>query len=552
MAFVGLVVFLVSLIGTAQAAAQEQPQFVAQAESVLVSFEVVVEGPDGPILGLVRDDFEILHDGRRVELTHFASFAAPPSSTPSEPPAVAGGVPPTPLPEAREGVLVCYYVDNENLTPLNRTKVLNYVERHVRDTLRAPDRAMVVSFERRPRVVTPFTWSPDRIAASLGTLGSYVGRRVADNAERADLQGLINQSRPGGRGRSNLGEMAMMRTRTFAIEQRSQLMVALRGLRGVLTMLGALPGRKRVVYVSDGLASTPGEDLFLDLARQIEDPTVASAAYEFQSWSLYDEAARAAAAAGVAIDAIDARGLMAPGGDAARRTDSNRDWEWHRRAGTQETLQYLADQTGGVAVVDSNDFGGGLKRISRAQSTYYSLGYPLPLGEKRQHEVKVILRGHADVTLRYRRRFVERSAPELTADRVLAGLAFDLADNALGVAAAVGATRPVAKGRWEIPLKVSVPLERLLLAPSGGQHAGQVTLYVATREEEKGEESPLIQQLHPILIAEAEFAAARGGAWPIHAVLAVKPGRYRISVGVRDESSGLAGFALAHATAGSP
>lgn len=69
------------MIGTAQAAAQEQPRFVAQAETVLVSFEVVVEGPDGPIPGLTRDDFEVLHDGRRVDLTHFTAFAGAPAAT---------------------------------------------------------------------------------------------------------------------------------------------------------------------------------------------------------------------------------------------------------------------------------------------------------------------------------------------------------------------------------------------------------------------------------------------------------------------------------------
>lgn len=552
MALVGLVVFLVSWIATAQAAAQEQPRFVAQAETVLVSFEVVVEGPDGPIPGLSRDDFEVLHDGRRVDLTHFAAFTgAPPATVPAGSPPAPEAAPPA-VPEPREGVLVCYYVDNENLTPLNRTKVLNYVERHVRYTLRAPDRAMLVAFERRPRVVTPFTWNPDRIVAGLGSIGGYVGRRVADNAERSELQGLYHQLRRQARGQSSVAELAIMRTRNFATEQRSQLQLAMRGLRAVVTMLGPVPGRKRVVYVSDGLPSSPGEDLFSDISRRTEDPAVEAAALEFTSWSLFDEVARAAAAAGVAIDTIDARGLMAPGGDAANRTDSNQDWEWHHRAGTQETLQYLAEQTGGIAAVDSNDFAGALSLIARVSSTYYSLGYPLPSGEKKQHEVKVTLRGDTGATLRYRRRFVERSLPELVADRVLTGLAFDLPDNALGISAATGVARPAAKGRWEVPLKVSVPIDRLLLSPAGGRLAGQVTLYVATREEEKGEESPLVQQLHPILIPDAELAAARGGTWPIDAVLAFKPGRYRISVGVRDEASGLAGFAVAHATAGPP
>jgi VWFA-related protein len=410
---------------------------------------------------------------------------------------------------------------------------------------------MVASFERRPRVVTPFTWNPDRIVAGLESAGGYVGRRMADNAERAEIQALVDKATPAGRGGSNVGELAFLRTRSFALEQRAQLSLALRGLTSVVTMLGGVPGRREVIYLSEGLASAPGEDLFADLAERMADSTLAASAVELSLWPVFQDVARAAAAQRVAIHAIDARGLMAPGGDASSR-GTGRDWEWHRRSGTQETLQFLADETGGIAVVDSNDFAGALQRIERATSVYYLLGYPLPPGGKPEHEVKVTLKRGGPAVLHYRRRFVERSSRDLVTDQVAAGLVLDLSVNELGLTASTGPARRAAKGRWDVPLKVNVPIRTLLLASRDDSLTAHLELLVATREEDREEESPLVSQRHTVAIPRDKVNEARDGVWPIDAVLAMKPGRYRISVGVRDEGSGLAGYALVRATVGEP
>ena len=41
----------------------------------------------------------------------------------------------------------------------------------------------------------------------------------------------------------------------------------------------------------------------------------------------------------------------------------------------QDNLRMLAEQTGGLSIVNSNDFAGGFERIVRDNSTYYVLGY---------------------------------------------------------------------------------------------------------------------------------------------------------------------------------
>jgi hypothetical protein len=68
------------------------------------------------------------------------------------------------------------------------------------------------------------------------------------------------------------------------------------------------------------------------------------------------------------------------------------EWGNHVRK-TQDSLRVLADQTGGIAVVNQNDFDKALKRIDAETSDYYVLGYystnPDPLKRTRKLEVKV-------------------------------------------------------------------------------------------------------------------------------------------------------------------
>ncbi len=60
---------------------------------------------------------------------------------------------------------------------------------------------------------------------------------------------------------------------------------------------------------------------------------------------------------------------------------------------TTSTLRYLAEETGGFPVVNTNDFAGEFKRIDAETSDYYVLGFyssnPDPAKRTRQLEVKV-------------------------------------------------------------------------------------------------------------------------------------------------------------------
>ena len=113
---------------------------------------------------------------------------------------------------------------------------------------------------------------------------------------------------------------------------------------------------------------------------------------QFADADLYREVAeltRAANRANATFYTIDPRGLVA-GSDIDEQVDTT-EWNNHIRK-TQDSLRSIAEETGGFAVINQNDFDKSLKRIDAESSDYYVLGYyssnPDPLKRTRKIEVK--------------------------------------------------------------------------------------------------------------------------------------------------------------------
>jgi VWFA-related protein len=103
------------------------------------------------------------------------------------------------------------------------------------------------------------------------------------------------------------------------------------------------------------------------------------------------ELTREANRANTAMYTIDPRGLVG-GPDLDETKLDMMDWQDHIRE-TQSSLRVIAELTGGFALVNSNDFDKGLKRIDGETSDYYVLGYyssnPDPFKKRRNIEIKV-------------------------------------------------------------------------------------------------------------------------------------------------------------------
>src|SRR5690606_2493139 len=116
------------------------------------------------------------------------------------------------------------------------------------------------------------------------------------------------------------------------------------------------------------------------------------------------ELTRAAQRANVAFYTIDPRGLQVPSVDASTRAQISygdmRDF-----ITTQvSTLRVLADETGGFAGVESNDFEGILRRIDSETSDFYQVGYisnnPDPTKVRRTIRIEITRPGLKDLIYR--------------------------------------------------------------------------------------------------------------------------------------------------------
>jgi VWFA-related protein len=114
---------------------------------------------------------------------------------------------------------------------------------------------------------------------------------------------------------------------------------------------------------------------------------------------LYD-LTKAANRANATLYTIDPRGLIA-GPDIDQDVKMS-DWNAYVRE-TQDSLRVLAENTGGIAIVNQNDFDKGLKRIDNETSDYYVIGYyssnPDPLRRTRKLDVKT---SRPDVSIKAR------------------------------------------------------------------------------------------------------------------------------------------------------
>jgi VWFA-related protein len=153
----------------------------------------------------------------------------------------------------------------------------------------------------------------------------------------------------------------------------------------------------------DGSGSTSSEDY---------NPFMMTKNNKFAEADLVSELAeltRAANRANATIYTIDPRGLVG-GPDLDEQIDMV-EWQNYVRQ-SQDSLRVLAELTGGIAVVNQNDFDKALKRIDAETSDYYVVGYysnnPDPRKKRRTIEIRV---KRANLTTQHRTEYSLRPLP---------------------------------------------------------------------------------------------------------------------------------------------
>jgi VWFA-related protein len=523
-------------------------RFLDVSEVTVVNVEVTVTGKKGAVLDLKPSDFEVFQDGRIQELTNFAVFTReiPAVPTPGAAPVptlvpAAPAPEPTPAPK-REPRFVAFYVDNEYVLPMNRNRVINKVADWVYTYLKPPDQAMVVSYQRSLKVLQPFTSEAEAVAAALRVMKRYTGGATDAVNSRRQVEDYIEQN-------SNTASTVLQatdRARSFASEQYNNLTFAVAAIKELVGMMSGLPGKKAIIYVSDGLPMTPGLELFYEIQDSYRNPSVLSQARDNDATDLFRSLVNTATAAGVTIYTIDSAGLQSDSGIEAERTQPRSPISASIMSSNyQDSLSFMADQTGGLAILNANDPTPGLEKIANDFETFYSLGYRLiPSGQDRMHHIQVKVKGHSEYRLAYRKSYIEKTLPTRIGDRVVSGLTFDLEDNPLGIELATGVPAPADEERWTLPIEVRIPFEKVALIPEGDSLIGYLMVYYAARDDE-GKQSDLQRTEHPIRMPASEYEKVRKQFFTVSANLLLEPGTYRISVGVRDQLTNQAGFAVA-------
>ena len=70
------------------------------------------------------------------------------------------------------------YIDNENLHPLDRNRVLSQTRDFVRTNLHPPARMMVVAYQRSFEVLQEFTSDPQEVLKAMRMVRTYTGGRT--------------------------------------------------------------------------------------------------------------------------------------------------------------------------------------------------------------------------------------------------------------------------------------------------------------------------------------------------------------------------------------
>ena len=533
---------LVSLLIQPAAGGQEPDPsglFFEVTDVNVVNVEVFVTDKKGRrVSGLTAGDFEVLENGQPMEITNFYAVergrpvAGPGVETipEAEPPGRPGTVAEVAVPPEQRLHLIVY-IDNFNLRPENRNRVLHRTHRFLRTKLGPEDRVMVVSFDRSFHVRQPFTSDMDLVIDALTELEDLSGSRTIRDAERRKVLEEIDDA--------NDELTAMQDARFFAESIYTEMDFVLDALANHVSALSGLTGRKALLYVSDGLPKVPGEDIFLYVEERFPRAKARIEAFAYDLGPRIRELVSQANAGGITFYTLEAGGLQAHSSVSAEYGGTKSGGglafiDSLRNANLTEPLYMLADDTGGKAIVNTNAVEAELSGVAEDFDNYYSLGYQAPhQGDGRYYKIEVKLK-RKGLQVRHRRGYRDKTAEARLTDGSIAALYFGFETNPLGADLVFGDTSR-REGKFLLPMTIKIPLGKLALAPQEGNYLGRVTVSVVVMDEE-GKVSPVHQQ-EPLVISipESDIERAREQYFSYDLGLSVKQGVVRIAVGVRDE-----------------
>jgi VWFA-related protein len=522
---------------------QDDEVFFESIEVNVVNVEVYVTDKQGNrVAGLEKEDFELYEDGRRVEISNFYAVR---DGRPVEPVAEASeektaiARPPMPLlsvPEEQRLHLVIYF-DNLFLRPFNRNKLIDQVRRFIYERVGRQDSVMLITFDRSIHIRHPFTTDHGAILEELDNLRKLSAFGVQQRTERRDLLRRIDSAR-------SVVE-ALDHVDFYAKSVDHDLQQSIGSLDEIVGSLAGLSGRKAILYVSDGIPMTPAEDLFFLVDQTYtEDTSAQLMAARYRARRHFNRLTARANTNRVSFYTVEAAGLTSHeslSAEFGQRGTSILEADVMRDANREEPLVLMADRTGGLSVVNTNNFEAAFDRIGADFRNYYSLGYtPTHAVAGRYHDIEVKLK-RPGLKVRHRTGYRDKTTETRVNDGTLATLIHGVEKNPLGIHLETGTGRPTEQGRFLVPLVVRIPLGNITLLRQGESHRGKVRVSIAVIADGGGTSSPSQTPL-PISIPDDAVEVARQQDYVYEVELLMRRGFHVVAVGVRDDIAGDTSF----------
>lgn len=548
--------------------AAEEPcgqEFVVSGpEEQRIEVDVVVTDRDGnPVRGLGRDDFQVFEDGQPVSISRFSprddSVTATAEGAEScRKDTVAG----SPLHRV-------FVIDHLHLQPTQKASVLRELAKFVRSDLRPGDPAMVVSHDGAMAIEQRFTGEPQQVARAIENLASpaklrphtpaaerhRLWRRIAEaevptsssaaTLEPNDLQAAVAEAKD-----------ILQAIDHYARRNATDPFRTLDTLQSFFDTLAGVPGRKAVVFVSDGLPRSSGEDLYrawqdkflglvegLDLSR-LDDVSVEAlgSLYDLPPPAI-DDGSESAVRETESFNAAWASRALGRKANTFRITfyDLRTGGEpppLHPATPRSRILRDLAAVTGGFSTERSHRFEDGLVLLSQDLGSYYGLQFaPRPTkNEEGLRRVDVRMRHMESYALRHRSSYGARSRQQLMNDRTLASLVHETTENPLGVTIDLSTVHLDEKGHQRIPILVKIPVDNLVLLPVEDHYEGRVSIHVGARGP-AGQTSPIesVQVEFQVPSHHLEDTEGQTRIFGHQVMLKMSPGKHLLAIGVLDE-----------------
>jgi hypothetical protein len=322
-------------------------------------------------------------------------------------------------------------------------------------------------------------------------------------------------------------------------------------INALMTTLAGVEGKKILVLTSEGFPMSPGREMFVFLDDQAREKgwTTGGTLLEGMSYDSHDQIAsiaRGANANGVTLYTVHAGGLDASSNMSA---ENSRPISFTVQQATitnsTDSMQMMAEMTGGLASLQTNNFGAAFNRIGRDLDDYYSLGYRAGTERvDRQRTLQVRLKNNPNkYTVRSRQTFVEKSGFAEMNDRVIANLLYQSKSNDLKIQVRASQPRAADEDLFRVPVDVQIPMDSLTLLPQGdADYAGGFDVFIVVSNKD-GDMSDVARKTQSVHVPKADMEKMHGKYFTYSLELIMEPGPGKISVGVIDQVSNSTGFA---------